>query len=149
MSARAGALAAAAVAAVLLSACDKPIPEITLLSGSTVSQVAATSYCFNSNQRNCHVTSAVPRITATSSSTIMVTVPRSVAESPWIVSAFRLDDQGTRTPLDGYGSPALLQDTHSTRVAVPFGTGEYFLSVAQIEGAEQRGTWTVRVDVSG
>ncbi|MEP6598495.1 MAG: DUF2771 family protein [Actinomycetota bacterium] len=132
----------------LLAGCDRPVPEVTLLAGNKVTQVTALKYCFDAGNRNCHQHDRPQTITVASASTILVDVPRSVARSHWLVSAFQLDaSTGKKTALDGNGSAGLLHDTHSTRVSVPYGTGDYYLSVAQIEGTEQRGTWTVRVRV--
>lgn len=139
-------LAGIAVSAGLLVGCDKPVPQITLLADRKVSQIDPLKYCFDTT--NCRQDSTARSIDATSASTILVTVPRSVARSQWLVTAFQLDPStGKKSALDGNGSAGLLHDAHSTRVAVPFGTGDYYLSVAQIEGTNQRGTWTVRVHV--
>jgi hypothetical protein len=139
----------AVVTAALLSACDKPVPEVTIQSGSRTTVVSPLRYCFDSALTKCRANLTPQTVSAQSSSTLFVDVPREVAAKHWIVSAYKVDNTGKKSPLDGYGSPSLLHDQHSTRVAVPYGTGSYFLSVAELDGTAQVGTWTVEVQVTG
>jgi hypothetical protein len=145
---RAGLVAAAVLASATLTSCDKPIPNVTFLTGSTTTLVHALNYCFDAIT-HCHNTSKITIINAKSNSTVLVDVPREVADQHWIVTAFSLS-KGKTTPLDGYGS-SVLHNRHSIRLPVPYASGGgsyYFLSVAEIRGAAQSGTWTVQVHVT-
>ncbi|WP_375480768.1 DUF2771 family protein [uncultured Jatrophihabitans sp.] len=132
-----------------LGGCDKPVPGVTVLSGSTSTVIPPQKYCFDSGARACRVSEKIRTINARSSSTLLIDVPRAVANSHWLVTAFRRDKNGKSTPLDGFGSPDLIHGRHSTQVSVPYGTGDYFLSVAELAGGSQQGAWVARVHVIG
>jgi hypothetical protein len=78
----------------------------------------------------------------------LVDVPRAVANSHWLVTAYRRTAQGKTTPLDGYGSPSVITGRHSTRLPVPYGDGTYYLSVVELNGVKQVGEWTATVEVT-
>jgi hypothetical protein len=141
------ALAATALATVTLAACDKPVPGVTFLAGSTTVVSHPSQYCFDPTT-HCHSSGSIPKITAKANSTVLVDVPRDVADQHWIVLAFKTDSAGTSTALDGYGSTGVLHNRHSVRVPVPNAEGSYYLKVAELRGAAQSGTWIVLVDVS-
>jgi hypothetical protein len=138
-----------AAAAALLTACDKPVPEVTVLSGSTTTQLQPSRYCFDAAATKCRTSDAAGTVHARSNGTLFVDVPRTVANSHWLVTAYRRNAQGKTTPLDGYGSPSVISDRHSTSLPVPFGEGTYYISVVQLSGTKQVGQWTATVAVSG
>jgi hypothetical protein len=145
LAAALGVVAATAV----LSGCSKPVPQVTIQSGATTTLVSPLRYCFDTAMTKCRSDVTPQTVRARSSSSLFVDVPKEVADKHWIVSAYKVDNAGAKSPLDGYGSASLLHSQHSTRVAVPYGTGSYFLSVAELDGTAQVGTWTVEVQVSG
>lgn len=146
---RSGALAAGLVAAAtVLAACDKPVPEVTVLSGATTTRVQPNRYCFDPAGRHCRASDAVGTVQAQSNGTLLVDVPRTVADTHWLVTAYRRTASGKSSPLDGYGSPSVLSDRHSIRLPVPYGEGTYYISVVQLSGAKQVGQWTATVEVS-
>ncbi len=142
--------AAVAVAGVmgLLSACDRPLPEVSVLSGSTVVRVQPQTYYFKDPQQARVTSGTVSTISASGGNSILVDVPREVADQQWSVSAITLDASGTQTALNAVGaSSPRVSDTHSTRVVVPFGTGNYFLKVASA-GGTAGGVWLIQVHVT-
>jgi hypothetical protein len=148
-SSRSGAVAVGlAAAAGLLAGCDKPVPDVTVLSGATTTQLQPSRYCFDATARNCRSSDAVGLVHARSNGTLLVDVPRTVALTHWLVTAYRRTAAGKTTPLDGYGSPSVLADRHSIRLPVPFGEGTYYISVVQLNGPTQVGQWTATVEVS-
>jgi hypothetical protein len=137
-----------AAAAGLLVACDKPVPEVTVLSGSTTTQLQPSRYCFSTTANSCRSSDSVGTVHARSDGTLLIDVPRPVAQAHWLVTAYRRAASGRPTPLDGYGSPSVLNDRHSIRLPVPYGEGTYYISVVQLNGPKQVGQWTATVEVT-
>jgi hypothetical protein len=145
---RSGALAVSLVAAAgLLAACDKPVPEVTVLSGATTTRIPPARYCFDAAGQHCRTSDAAGTVRAQSNGTLLVDVPRTVADTHWLVTAYRRGASGKPTPLDGYGSPTVLSGRHSIRLPVPYGEGTYYISVVQLSGPKQVGQWTATVEV--
>ncbi|MEO6884719.1 MAG: DUF2771 family protein, partial [Jatrophihabitantaceae bacterium] len=84
-------------AATVLTACDKPIPRITVQSGSDSVIVGAQTYCFTTDTKTCHFAagSSLPTLNATSGTTILVDVPRTIAGGDWQVSSATQQSDGT------------------------------------------------------
>lgn len=143
----AAALGVAAIATVL-TACDKPIPSITVLAGHTTIRVAPAKYCYNGNTSTCRTSTSAGSIKATSGSTLVVDVPREVAVDHWAVAAFVKDSTGKITTIDS-ASSALVSGTHSVRLQVPqASSGSYQLSVQSFTGTTATGEWDVEVSLS-
>jgi hypothetical protein len=135
-------------AVTVLAGCDKPVADVTVLSGSTTTVLQPSRYCFDAAATQCRTASAVGTVRAQSNGTLFVDVPRAVANTSWLVTAYRRNAQGKATPLAGYGSPSVITNRHSTRLPVPYGNGTYYLSVVQLKGARQVGQWTATVEVT-
>ena len=144
----AAAVLGTAAIATVLTACSKPTPNITVLSGRTTIRVAPAKYCFDGNAKTCRTTSAAGSIKATSGATIVVDVPRQVATDHWAVAAFVKDSTGKITTIDA-SSSAVVSGTHSVRLLVPqASSGSYQLSVQSFTGAAATGEWDVEVSLS-
>lgn len=138
-------VAAAGAATMALAACQKPVPELTVLSGSTTVRVSPQTYCFDTT--HCRFPNTKPpTITAREGDTLLVDVPRAVAHGVWRVTSQRRSGT-TFTPIPGapYYSP-VVRNSHSTTVQVPYGTGDYYLVVQQV-GSTQ-GTWIAQVSIT-
>lgn len=139
------ALVGVLAAATVLTACNKPIPQITIQSGSSSVLVGAQTYCFTTDVKTCHfaATAALPTLEAKAGDTILVDVPKNIAESSWQVSSATQQDDGTFENLttDGSSSP-VIHNNHSTRLVVPFAAGSYFLIIR-----EQTSSWVARVTI--
>jgi hypothetical protein len=144
-----GGLVAVTLGVATLSACNRPLPEVSVLSGSTVVRVQPQTYIF-SGSKDARVTSGtVGSIRAVGGSQILVDVPREVASQQWSVSAISLDAQGKQTSVDSDGaSSPKVTHTHTTRVLVPYATGNYFLKIASA-GTDDGGVWLVQVTITG
>jgi hypothetical protein len=142
------AAAGVAVLAGVLTSCDKPLPELSVLAGSTVVRVQPQTYFFNGPASTRIQSASVAQIKAAAGSSILVDVPREVAGKQWQVSAITLDSAGKQAAVavDGASSP-IVQNTHSTRVFVPYGSGTYYLKV-QAQGGTAGGVWLVEVNVT-
>jgi len=136
------------VAATVLTSCDRPLPAVSVLSGSTLVRVTPQTYFFN-GPASARVTSGtVKSISATGGKTLLVDVPREVADQQWQVTAVTIDAQGKQSSVnvDGASSP-VVTDSHSTRVVVPYATGSYYLKVLSGRG-KSGGVWLVQVNVA-
>ncbi|MBV9593187.1 MAG: DUF2771 family protein [Actinobacteria bacterium] len=133
------------LAAGLLSACDKPLPQITVLSNRTVTRISPTTYCFNPT-RCRHTTASARSVTARSGTSILVDVPGSVADGHWLVSAYTQDSSGKQTPIEGAGS-GVLHNQHSVWLPVPTSSGAYALAIQSFTGATPTGIWDVVVQL--
>ena len=144
----AAALGVAAIATVV-TACDKPTPKVTFLSGSTTTVVTAQTYCFDT--QHCRVSSSTPvkSVRVTPGTSVLVDVPRQVASQTWSVVAATQGNDGTFSQLqvDGASSGSITH-SHSTRVAVPYATGQYYLIVRQQSGGKDTATWLAKVSLS-
>lgn len=138
---------AAAVAMVLLAACEKPLPELTVLAGSTTVQVSPQTYCFDPN--HCRFpTSVVGQVRARAGSTLLVDVPRAVAALPWTaVSAVQQPDGRFRTIVGAAFQSGTVLHSHTTRVQVPYDVASYFLVVTQ-RSTTGNGSWVAQVTVT-
>jgi hypothetical protein len=134
--------------AALLTACDKPTPSITVFTGSTAIKVNSAKYCFDGNAHTCRTSSAIGQITATSGSTIVVDVPREIANNHWAVTAFVKDTTGKITTIDA-SSSSVVTGTHSVRLPVPqASSGGYQLAVQSFTGNSATGEWDIEVSLS-
>ena len=129
----------------LLTACERPVPELTVLANRVVTRVNPATYCFDSH--SCRTGSASAKtVSATPGSTLLIDVPREVADGQWVVAAYTEDSGGKKTVIDGAGS-TLLHDRHSVRLAVPSSTGAYALSIQSFDGTTPTGLWNVVVEL--
>lgn len=144
-------VAGAVAAVVLLTGCQKPAPDVTVLSGSTTTVVRAQTYCFDANIKHCRIATHgnVGSITARAGSAILVDVPRVVAAGRWNATSAVEVSSGKFQTIAGVGHASPTRhDTHSTRLTVPYGVHAYFLVVQQA-GPAQTGAWVTRVTVTG
>lgn len=142
-------LAAAAVVTVGLSACTKPIPEITVYGNGHSLNVPAARYTFPNGKEQVRITDygKAPTLEVQPGTDLLVDVPRELATNAWVVAAFTLDPTGKTTPLAGAGSA--VHDTHSARLtAPPSAVTDYFLQVAELRGSKQAGGWILHVRVT-
>lgn len=139
-------LCAVAAGAVLLTGCQKPFPDLTVLSGDTTTTVSPQTYCFDA--AHCHFPkSTVGQVSARAGSTLLVDVPRAVADQTWsVVSAVRKANGTFRTIKGANYSSNNVHDSHSTRVDVPYGVGGYYLVVSQ--HGSSLGSWVTEVTIS-
>jgi hypothetical protein len=139
-------LAAFAVLVMTVTACQKPLPELTVLSGSTTTTVQPQTYCFDPS--HCHFPkSVVGEVSAQSGSTLLVDVPRAVAAQTWsVVSAVR-NAKGDFKTIKGANYRAnAVTNSHSTRIDVPYGVGSYYLIVSQ-RGTATLGSWVAEITI--
>jgi hypothetical protein len=133
-----------------LSACSKPIPEVTIYGDGHSLNVPAARYTFPNGEEHVRITDygKAPTIKVQVGTDLLVDVPRELSTHAWVVAAFTLDPSGKATPLSGTGGA--VHDTHSARLtAPPSNIANYFLQVAELRGAKQTGGWIVHVKVSG
>jgi len=139
------AIAAAAVALLAitsLTACDKPLPKVTVLSGSRTVVLGPQTYCFDAS--HCHFPKTkVSVVHATAGTTLLVDVPREIADHPWQVSSGTLSGNTLKTFVGDNYSTGTISDTHSARVDVPFGVGTYTLVIRTSTDA-----WVAAVSVN-
>ena len=141
---RPAAAVAAAVAAVgLLAACDKPVPKITIQSGSVSTTVTPSTYTFDAAHVR-HSPLDLPEITARPGGTVLVDVPRNVRDNGWTVNALSLD--GAKS----LGSSGTITASHSYRVAAESNNGNPFIvQVQQLRSGEPDGSiWSFLVKVA-
>ena len=148
-----GSFAGLAVAAAGLTACDKPTPRVTVQTGNTSTTVSAQTYCFDANPDHCRVTTSgtVGTLSAVAGSSILVDVPRSVADGYWQVRSATQGTDGSFADIaaDGVRSP-VVHDRHSARVQVPYASGQYFLIVTEAAQGSNKatGSWVTRVVIT-
>lgn len=138
------AVAGAAVATVLLAACSKPTPEITVLGGGRVVTISPSTYCFDATHCRHASRLDLPTFTVAADDKVMVDVPRAVDSRGWVVNALSLD--GTKQ----LGSSGLIQGSHSYRV--PSGTAGGNPFVVQVDelnnGRPDGSKWSFLIQVS-
>jgi len=136
------ATAAIAVAAItMLTACDKPLPKVTVLSGSTTVVLEPQTYCFDAS--HCHQPGAkIAVVDAAAGSTLLVDVPREIADHAWSVSSGTFTKGLLKTFVGDNYSTGAIKNTHSARVEVPFGVGSYTLAIQT-----NQATWVAQVKV--
>ena len=142
-------VAAAGAAVVTLGACDKPVPNVTVLSGSTTIVVSPQTYCPDVTAAHCRFsTGSVHRVSAVAGSSLLVDVPREVADKAWSVVSASQKANGNFTTIPGanYAS-GTITNSHSVRLDVPYGVGSYFL-VIQSRSASTNGSWVAEVSIS-
>ena len=142
-------VAAAGATVLSLAACDRPVPEVTVLSGSTTIVVSPQTYCPDATPTHCRFsTSSVHHLRAIAGSTLLVDVPREVADTSWSVVSASQKANGNFSTIPGanYAS-GTITGTHSVRLDVPYGVGSYFL-VVQSKGASTDGSWVAEVSIS-
>lgn len=142
-------VAAGAAAIATLAACDRPVPNVTVLSGATTIVVSPQSYCPDTITSHCRFSTSrtVNHVSAFAGSTLLVDVPHEVADKAWsVVSASQRAD-GTFATIPGANyTSGTIQNSHSVRLDVPYGVGSYFL-VVQEKGATSNGSWIAEVTI--
>ena len=125
-----------------LTACDKPAPEITVLSGSTTVVVTPQTYC--TDLSHCHTPGkAVPKVRAKAGATLLIDVPRSIADHSWAVSSGTFSNNQLRAFVGANYSTGTVHNTHTASVDVPYGVGTYTLAVTTNTDA-----WIAQVTVT-
>jgi hypothetical protein len=137
------AVAITAAAVTLLAACQRPVPKITIQSGSVSNTVAPSTYVFDSSHERKSALD-LPAITARPGATVLVDVPREVVGKGWSVAALSLD--GTKA----LGNSGAITDSHSYRVAAESNNGNPFVvQVVQLNHGHPDGSvWSFVVKVS-
>jgi Protein of unknown function (DUF2771) len=136
------------ITAGLLTACDKPLPTLTVFSGSTAKKVEAQPVCVTAATPCSPNSGKITELTAKSGGQILVDVPKKLASAGWLVTAFTVDTAGKSTPINGAGSSPVNGD-HSVRLNVPITTGGYFLEVYPIKKNDKvLSTWLVSVKIT-
>ncbi|SOD70437.1 uncharacterized protein DUF2771 [Jatrophihabitans sp. GAS493] len=145
---RIGVIAAVTLAAAgVLSACDKPVPLVTVLANNTATQLTPQVYCFD--PQSCRKSGENPEpVKARAGSTISIDVPKSVADKAWLVSAYSLDDSNKATAIEGAGT-TLLHDQNNARINVPFTGTTYYIAIQQTDGKTATGIWQAAVQITG
>ena len=125
-----------------LTGCTKPLPKITILSGSTTVVVSPQSYCFDPT--HCHNPGGkAPTVHAAAGTSLLVDVPREIADHPWSVSSGKFSVNQTFQVFQGDNySSGTITNTHTARIEVPYGLGNYALAI-QANGK----AWIAIVDV--
>ncbi|SDI97017.1 Protein of unknown function [Frankineae bacterium MT45] len=146
---RAGVIATVTLAgAGLLSACQKPVPLVTVLANETVTQLHPQEYCFDATHP-CRKSGDDPQpIKARAGSTISIDVPKAVADKYWLVSAYSLDSSNKATAIDGAGT-TLLHNQNNARITVPFTGTSYYIAIQQTNGKTAAGIWQAAVQITG
>jgi hypothetical protein len=141
---RALAVAGALTSTVVLAACDKPTPKITVQRGSFSTTISPSSYCFDPT--HCRPSSKIdlPVIDARADDRVLVDVPRALVHRGWAVAALSLD--GAKA-LGGSGA---ITDSHSYRVAANVNDGNPFIvQVAQLRHGKPDGSkWSFLVKIT-
>jgi hypothetical protein len=141
---------ALAALATLLVACDKPLPEVTVSGDGRVVNLEASTFCFDNGAcRDGSVSdyADAPILSIGRGEDILVSVPKVVATGNWLVSAFRVDENGDQSPVEGIGTPAL-HDVHTTRIQTgAAGDQGFFLGIIAFDDTAEdvTGTWVVQV----
>jgi hypothetical protein len=126
-------VAAGLAATAALTACDKPLPNLTVLSGSTTIVVSPQAYCADAT--HCHF----PQL--------LVDVPRQVAGKPWVVVSASQKSDGTFEAITGANyTSGTITHRHTASVDVPYGVGSYYLVVTQ-KSASVNGSWVAEVTI--
>ncbi len=132
----------------LVTACQKPLPTITVSGDGKSVIVDAARYQFPGGPLHLPITDVgdAPSIRVRAGSQLLVDVPRTVADNAWLVAAFTLDSASKSHPLAGAGTATAIRDRHTTHLSTAAaGVGSYYLQIAEIRGASQAGGWIVHV----
>ena len=137
-------VAGAAAATVLLAACSKPTPEITVLGGGRVVTISPSTYCFDAAHCRRAARLDLPSFTVAADAKVMVDVPRAVDSRGWVVNALNLD--GSKQ----LGSSGLIQGSHSYRVPSGIAGGNPFVvEVDELNHGRPDGSkWSFLIQVS-
>ena len=127
--------------------CQKPVPELTVLSGSTTVRLSPQTYCFDAS--HCRFPkSRVDTIRARPGASLLVDVPRDVAGRAWsVISAVQRSDGTFRTISGADYASTNVRGRHTTSVLVPNGVGTYYLVVTQ-KSASANGSWVAEVSIA-
>ena len=129
-------------ATVSLTACTKPLPNVTVLSGSTTVIVSPQTYC--ADLTHCHTPGkAIPTVHAKAGATLLIDVPRSIADHEWAVASGTITGSQLRAFVGANYSTGTVRNTHTARVDVPYGVGTYTLAVTT-----NVDSWVAQVTVS-
>jgi hypothetical protein len=149
--ARPGAVLAATSIAVLglLAACDKPSPNVTLQSGATSIVVEPQLYTYTGGPLRIKDNS-IGHLSVNEGGTILVDVPKTVAQSQWLVQSGIFPSPGTFAPTTADQSPIVHHDDHSQRINVEGAAGStYYVVVKQYRNTKNVGVWVTEVKVRG
>lgn len=134
--------------ATLLTACNKPVEKITILANSKSHIIEPFGGVANDLCKQG--TTTIGDVSASGGSTILVDVPKKVADGGWFVSSFVVD-QSCQLQAVASASSEQVKGKHAIRVSVPnVGTGSFFLQVVPAAGssdATSKTTWLVRVNL--
>jgi hypothetical protein len=137
-------IAVALATTVLLAACDKPAPKVTVQDGAFSTTISPSTYCFDA--AHCRPSGRIdlPVVDAGADDRVLVDVPRDLVGRGWSVSALTLD--GTKT----IGGSGAIHGSHSYRVAASSNNGNPFIvQVAQLhKGKPDGSTWSFLVKIT-
>jgi hypothetical protein len=138
-----GCVFAAAACLVLLAACSKPAPQVSVQSGTFFTTIAPSTYCFD--PAHCRTQRLeLPPVSAKLNGSVLIDVPRAVVHNGWRVSALA-------TPtLASLGSPATPKDSHTFRVQANINNGNPFIvRIQQLHHGKPDGSiWSFIVTIS-
>jgi hypothetical protein len=140
----AGVLLAVLAAATVLTACQKPAPNVSVLSGSTFRTVSPSTYCFAAT--TCRPGPLdLPEVSAAPDSKVLVDVPRQVMSRGWAVLALSLNGRKV------LGTSGRITDSHSYQIASTVNSGQPFIvEVRQFSnGKPDSSRWSFLVKISG
>lgn len=140
----AAAVAGAAAIGALLTACQKPTPQVTVLGGGKVVTISPSTYCFDAS--HCRAGKLeLPTLTLGPDDKVMIDVPKNVVDRGWQVEALSLADI---TKVLGGSGP--ISDSHSFRVASNTANGDPFVvRVDELHKGKPDGSaWSFLVKVS-
>lgn len=139
-------LAAGAVlaGALSLTACDKPLPKITIQAGSTATTVSPSSYCWDLAHCRTNSSFDLPAIKVGVDGKVLVDVPHDLVVHGWVVQALTLDGKKS------LAVSTAIHDSHIYRVASGVNGGQDFLvQVRQLHGTSvDASRWSFVVKVS-
>src|SRR5438874_371856 len=116
-------VAAVIAATASLTACDKPLPEITVLSGSTTVVVSPQSYC--NDAAHCHFPTKTTKVVgAVAGSQLLIDVPRQIADHPWLAQSGTISNDTLKTFVGENYTTGTVSGSHTARVDVPYGVGK-------------------------
>lgn len=146
---RAGALGLAlASSAALLTACDKPLTKITVLSGSK--SVIVSPFTGVAGDLCKAGATSIGDVSAAGGGTILVDVPKKVADEGWFVSSFVVDASCQLQSVPSATTDPVRE--HTVRIAVPqASSGSFFMQVVPAGGskdAKDKITWLLRVNLT-
>lgn len=131
-------------ATLLLAGCDKPVPKVTVQTGSFSTTITPSTYCFDAG--HCRNSGGVdlPVVSVAADAKVLIDVPREVVGTGWSVNALSLDG---KKALGGSGT---IHDSHSYRLVSGVGGGDPFIvEVEQVRNGKPDGSrWSFLVRVS-